>query len=113
MKGKLIPANLNHMSNRQHRTPCSDCPFRRDSLRGWLGGAPPDFYIDMAHGESTYPCHVIVNQQCAGMAVYRANVRKDPRYIGALRLPADKAKCFATPLEFLEHHDTILKGFGK
>lgn len=104
MPRKLIASNINNVSNKQHRTPCSDCPFRRDSLPGWLGGIPAEFFTETAHGEGTYNCHVIVNQQCAGMAVYRANVCKTPRYIAALALPADKQKVFAWPTEFLEHH---------
>lgn len=104
-KGKLIAANVNHVSNRQHCAPCSDCPWRRDSLPGWLGGGEPQEFIDMAHGEYKYPCHVIVNQQCAGMAIYRANVVKCPRDASILRLPGDTDKVFATPVEFLNHHE--------
>ncbi len=29
----------------QHTTPCSDCPWRRDSLNGWLGGAVSVFGV--------------------------------------------------------------------
>jgi len=39
--------------------PCNDCPWRRKSCAGWLG----PFGI----------------KQCAGAAVYRANVCKSPR----------------------------------
>lgn len=109
-KGKLITSNLNHVSNKQHKVPCSDCPFRRDSLPGWLGGELPEpFIYSQAHGDGPYGCHVIVNQQCAGMAVYRANIEHDPAYIAALRLPADPVKVFATPREFLEHHNRLYR----
>lgn len=103
-KGKLIASNLNNVSKRQHKVPCSDCPWRRDSLPGWLGGETVKDFVNMAHGEVQYNCHVIVNQQCAGMAVYRANVAKrchDPK---TLHLPKDKETVFATPFEFVEHH---------
>lgn len=103
-KGKLIASSLNNMSRRQHTTPCSDCPWKRDSLPGWLGSHTANEFIAMAHGEVQYTCHVIVNQQCAGMAVYRRNVCKQPHDPATLRLPADRETVFATPAQFLEHH---------
>lgn len=107
-KGKLIHSRLEYVSNKQHRVPCSDCPFRRNSLPGWLGTQSPEQFIQRAHGEYTYNCHVINNQQCAGMAVYRANVCKKPRYEGALTLPKNPVVVFASPKEFLEHHKKLL-----
>lgn len=102
---KLIDSETEgRTSTRQHRTPCSDCPWRRDSLPGWLGALKPDAWIEVAHGESRVDCHVITNQQCAGVAVYRANVCKTPRDAKLLQLPADRAKVFAWSTEFLEHH---------
>lgn len=108
---KLIASNPNHTANKQHCVPCSDCPFRRDSLPGWLGGVllAQDF-VKMAHSEVKYPCHVIVNQQCAGMAQYRRNVVKQCRDPSILRLPdKDTTTVFAHPDEFLEHHQRVLK----
>jgi hypothetical protein len=49
-------------------------------------------------------CHTVSNQQCAGAAIYRANVCKEPRRQELLRLPADKVKVFAWPTEFWAHH---------
>lgn len=92
------------LADKQHTQPCSDCPMTRDALPGWLGGATPQEYRLLAHSDTVVPCHVILNQQCAGMAIYRANVVKrcDPPN---LVLPCDKVKVFATPMEFLEHHE--------
>ena len=75
----------------------------RASLPGWLGGATPDEYRCLAHSDQVVNCHVISNQQCAGMAIYRANVVKrcDPPN---LKLPKDTSKVFATPMEFMAHH---------
>lgn len=101
---KLIASSSNNVSNRQHHTPCSDCPWRRDSLPGWLGDYEPKEFIWLGHNDEVYNCHVIVNQQCAGLAVYRANVckRVDPPN---LKLPKDKAKVFGFHTEFLAHHE--------
>lgn len=49
-------------------------------------------------------CHLLTGAQCAGLAVYRANVVKNPRDRDILRLPANRETVFATPTEFLEHH---------
>jgi len=109
MRTKLITSSLNNMQREQHTAPCSDCPWRRDSLPGWLGEHTPTEFVEMAHGEVKYHCHVIVNQQCAGMAQYRRNVAKQCRDNTILRLPdRDTTTVFAHPAEFLEHHK---KGF--
>jgi hypothetical protein len=85
--------------------PCSDCPFSRQSLRGWLGGATPNEYRRLAHSNQPIYCHALIGVQCAGAAIYRANVckRAGPPNI---ELPADRNAVFATPMEFLAHHYT-------
>ena len=35
--GKMITANEAKPTKKQHTSPCSDCPWRRDSVKGWLG----------------------------------------------------------------------------
>lgn len=87
----------------QHTSPCSDCPWRRDSLSGWLGGATPDAWLATAHSDTYVPCHTVGNQQCAGVAVYRRNTCKhvEPPL---LTLPADKTAVFAWRDEFTTHH---------
>jgi len=107
-KGKLIASSLNNRSRRQHNTPCSDCPWRRDSLPGWLGGTEVKDFLLLGHRDEKYNCHVIVNQQCAGLAIYKSNTckRVDPPL---LKLPKDTTKVFATPMEFLQHHERSKK----
>lgn len=89
---------------KQHTSPCSDCPFARKSLPGWLGSTTAEQWIQALHGEARIECHTVSNQQCAGAAIYRANVCKAPRTAGVLQLPPDPIKVFAWPLEFLTHH---------
>jgi hypothetical protein len=103
-KGKLI-ADTGRTSNKQHTTPCSDCPMRRDSVPGWLGEYTPEEYQQLAHSDERVACHVISNQQCAGMAIYRTNVckRVDPP---GLKLPKDTVKVFGLG-EFLPHHTKL------
>lgn len=96
--------------NRQHRKPCSDCPWRRVALPGWLGTVTADDWIQAAHGEVRIDCHTKrgtrapFGPQCAGAAVYRANVCKTPRDRNLLVLQENREKVFATPAEFLAHH---------
>lgn len=107
-KRKLISSVESVKVKVQHTEPCSDCPMARTALPGWLGGATPNEYRVLAHSDMVVKCHVIANQQCAGMAIYRANVVKrcDPPN---LVLPKDTKKVFATPMEFLAHHEKFRK----
>jgi len=57
-----------------------------------------------AHGEDRLECHVLKGAQCAGAAIYRANVAKRTRDPALLRLPRDAKKVFANYLEFMIHH---------
>lgn len=89
----------------QHTRPCSDCPFARTSLPGWLADSTPDEWLQMAHGETKIECHTKIPHQCAGSAIYRKNVLKSPRDKSILMLPADRKAVFATPVEFKAHHE--------
>jgi len=90
----------------QHTTPCSDCPWSRKALNGWLGGASIDDWIFTAHGDHEMPCHTINGAHCAGAAIYRANVAKSPRF-DQFRLPRDTDSVFATPMQFRDHHGSL------
>lgn len=92
----------------QHTRPCSDCPWSRDALPEWLGGNTAKEWLQFAHGEVRIPCHVLAGAECAGAAIYRANVGKLPRDRALMRPRADTAAVFATPLEFLAHHKSKL-----
>lgn len=87
----------------QHRRPCSDCPWARTALKGWLGGATTEEWIASAHGDGRIDCHTLTGAECAGAAIYRANVAKSCRG-NVLRLEADRAIVFALPAEFIAHH---------
>lgn len=102
---KLISSEEAVQSEYQHTSPCSDCPWRRDALSGWLGGdADVDEWLHRAHTDTYVPCHVISNQQCAGIAIYRRNTckRVEPPL---LTLPADRETVFSWATEFREHHE--------
>lgn len=104
MQGKLKTYHDAKPRKHQHKKPCSDCPFARTALRGWLGNSSPEEWIADVHGEALIDCHTVSNQQCAGAAIYRSNLCKDPRRQDVLRLPPNKKLVFASAVEFLAHH---------
>jgi hypothetical protein len=105
---------------KQHTTPCSECPFRRTTEPGHLGGSSPLTYVGQAYGPFFLPCHSThdykslearlntENLQCAGAAIHRANIgRSELMPDPLLKLPADTETVFATQAEFLAHHGVI------
>lgn len=98
--------------------PCKECPFRRDnSLTGDSpGGSPPEVYVGQSQGPFWLPCHMEKEydgkqtdpqkvSQCAGAAIYRANLglaEKMPAQL--LRLPEDKESVFSSHVEFMSHY---------
>lgn len=104
----------------QHTSPCGECPFNRKVTPNALGGSPPEMYVGQAAGPFFLPCHSthdytdpvarqdLTNSQCAGAAIFRANVGVDRRLPAALlHLPKDTQKVFATFEEFYAHHKKI------
>jgi len=87
----------------QHKKACSDCPWAKTAMPGWLGALSAEEWIEVAHADNEVPCHAIKNTQCAGLAIYRANMSKLPRNPDVLVLPPDRENVFSY-FEFLEHH---------
>lgn len=106
--GKLISIEEAVLAKGQHQAPCQDCPWRRDSLPGWLGGGSPQEFAACAHSDELILCHTLLGAQCAGAAIYRRNVAK---YVEPpmLRLAKDETLVFSTRTEFETHH-TLTKG---
>lgn len=42
----------------KHTTRCSECPWRKDSPAGWLGGWSPEFYTDAVQNNEVPACHL-------------------------------------------------------
>lgn len=107
MKRQLISCDDKEavLATRQHTKPCSDCPLSRGSLPGWLGSDDPQTWLRMLHGETRIECHTLLGAQCAGAAIYRANVAKLVHDRSQLWLSQDTKAVFANPAEFLKHHE--------
>lgn len=114
--GKMITGDEAKVTKKQHTSPCSDCPFRRDSMPGWLGLLSVDDWVELAHGEGSADCHTTKQKggkgwACAGLAIYRANICKSPRDASAMRLKPDTTLVFSFG-EFKKHHgkeETVAK----
>lgn len=103
-KGEAAPATK-HLTKA-----CSDCPLRRDSLNGWLGGNTPEQYARLCHSDEVVECHVHAGSRCAGLAIYRRNTAKwQPE---EHRLPHDRETIFANIAEFMAHHSAPLGAKG-
>jgi hypothetical protein len=95
---------------RQHTGPCSDCPWSRKSVPGWLARMTPEEWIACAQGDGLIECHTKKASdgeawQCAGAARFRSNILKVPRDPNILQnLKADVVRVFASVGEFLTHH---------
>jgi hypothetical protein len=104
-KRQLLAADEAVEAKSQHNKPCSDCPFARKALAGWIGSLSIDEWVRAVHGEARIDCHTLDGAQCAGAAIYRANVWKHPRNPELLVLPADRERVFGNPVEFRMHHE--------
>ena len=106
-KRQCLTANEAVEEKKQHVTPCSDCPFARTALPGWLALSPVGKWLLVAHGEGRMECHTRTIKgeaaQCAGAAIFRANVFKwvPP---GLIKLPKNTTLVFGGDTEFASHH---------
>ena len=117
-RGQLITSDQAKPVRKQHTSPCTDCPWARSALPGWLGGVTAPEWIAVAQGEILEPCHALFNTnggnfECAGLAIFRANICKKVRTPGTLDLAPDRVKVFSSPKEFLEHHGSGVKEYQK
>ena len=105
---------------KQHKNPCKTCPFLRTVKPGALGGSEPETFIGQAVANFLVKCHEMIDysdeewnrkaregldNQCAGLAIYRANngIECGP----LLKLEPDSEKVFGSHAEFFAHHHGI------
>lgn len=106
------------------KNPCKECPFRKDSLPGWLGtlsGAPEVFMDGIDH--TIIPCHMKIDKAdgliergetnpCVGALQFCANSLKFPRaargknstYGKLLDKVVVNDEVFQWSHEFIQHH---------
>lgn len=100
--------------------PCSDCPFRRKAMAGWLGAGSPESFIDCINRDDILPCHQTIDytdpawkekwvaqtsgNACAGALIMTANMCKRPRDPTFPKMESDEATVFSSSTEFIAFH---------
>lgn len=88
------------------KRPCKDCPFRKDSLEGWLGGKRMKEILN----SNSFVCHKKTDLQCAGFMHIKGN---ESQFVAlAENLGFDtkltgKELVFETKKECIKHHSKI------
>lgn len=103
------------------KEPCKKCPFKRDSLKGWLGDSTPEEFI-LTTAENDMPCHLTIDYEkkdwntkglkeaslCSGALIFLKNSLTTPKYKPRAELLNKVEKnvesIFTWKAEFLTHH---------
>ena len=99
-----------------HTKPCRECPFRRESMPGYLGEDTPDGFMATTLADHEMPCHLTVDYEeddweesldeasyCAGALNFFRNMCKISRDRNRPQGEKDPT-VFSNPMEFLAHH---------
>lgn len=98
------------------KTPCSECPFRRDCLPG-IGNPDPTVYVGQAIGPFLLSCHMDPGyatnprstdlMQCAGAAMFRMSLGVNVLMPPGLHSLTPDGKAFTSAQEMIAHHRQI------
>jgi len=83
--------------------PCQDCPFRKDTLQGWLG---KDRMTEILAADS-FVCHKKTDMQCAGHMLLNGQDNAFVRLADRLGIQLDLAgreQVFESKAACIEHH---------
>lgn len=62
------------------KKPCNECPFKKESLKGWLGEFSVEETLRTASADQDFLCHVsgrgTIKKQCAGRMLYATKTAK-------------------------------------
>lgn len=86
------------------KVPCQDCPFRKDTLKGWLGA---ERMAEIVAADS-FVCHKKTDMQCAGHMLMNGQNNAFVRLATRLRIPLNLGgsdKVFASATACIEHHE--------
>lgn len=105
----------------KRKSPCAECPFRRSSIKGYLGADDPEHFLGLTTRDADMPCHMDIDYSdpdwretqepdaplCVGGLQFQNNTHKLARpadMAEAQRVVGTNDNVFATPEEFLIHH---------
>ncbi|MAD98875.1 MAG: hypothetical protein CMB99_16235 [Flavobacteriaceae bacterium] len=86
------------------KKPCKDCPFRKDSMPGWLGAERMTEILKA----KTFVCHKKTDLQCAGHMLIKGNSNDFVKLATRLGLRLDlsgHSLVFDTLADCVTHHD--------
>ncbi len=109
------------MTTFDRTTMCKGCPFRKNSLPGWLGDYTPDEVVAAVWSEQHFMCHTEIDytnpdwqQELAGkphcggaiqMAKVMCKLPRNPQHAAAVR--SCKVEKNHLRKDFTEHHKSI------
>lgn len=85
------------------KTPCRDCPFRKDTLKGWLGESRMKEIL----AADSFVCHKKTTMQCAGHMLINGLDNGFVRLAERMGIELDlkgRELVFDTQSECVEHH---------
>lgn len=98
------------------KEPCKECPFRKTSFKGWLGGLTAQQTWDYVLKEADFACHMTRKKpdknmsRCKGSQIFLINHCKLPKFNIPLMKALDQTKKEGHDLDkflgfdFLTHH---------
>lgn len=85
------------------KKPCSECPFRKDTLKGWLGESR---MVEIL-GQDSFVCHKRKDLQCAGHMLIKGPDNAFVRLAQRLSIPlplTGREEVFHSHEACVEHH---------
>jgi hypothetical protein len=85
------------------KKPCKECPFRKDTLKGWLGEERMTEILDF----DSFVCHKKNHLQCAGHMLINGQKNAFVRLADRLNIPLElsgQELIFHSGDECIEHH---------
>ena len=86
------------------KAPCAECPFRKDSLKGWLGASKMQFILE----KGSFVCHKNTKKQCAGHMIINGNDNQFVRLAQRFGMPVELSGqdlIFNNKPDCIEHHN--------
>ncbi len=86
------------------KKPCAQCPFRKDTLKGWLGGERMSEIL----AQDSFVCHKKQYLQCAGHMLINGNDNGFVRLANRLGIELElsgKEMVFETLEDCVSHHE--------
>ncbi len=87
------------------KAPCKDCPFRKDSPKGWLGGERMKGILN----QGAFTCHKTdKDKQCAGHMIIKGMSNDFVRLADKMRIDLKLSGgelVFDSESDCIEHHD--------